>query len=278
MTRATLCGLGAIALWALLASGTKFLGRLPPLQVAALSFVFAALLTLGWVAARGKLAALRQPANAWALGLFGLAGYHAVYFAAFALAPAVEVNLVVYLWPLLIVLLSAPLLGTRLTWRHLLGGLLGFAGCVLAVGAAARFDVAHAAGYALAFAAAVTWGLYSVLSRRLAAVPTDAVAGFCAAAAIVLLALHAAFESFVPPTPTEWLLLAAMGAGPLGAGFFLWDVGMKQGDVRLIGTLAYATPVLSTAALVAFGFATFAWTIALAALLVAGGGVLAAKG
>lgn len=277
MKPATLCGAGAILLWSLLATGTKLLGRLPPLQVAALSFVCAALVTLGFVAARGRLAALRQKPSAWALGLFGLAGYHAVYFAAFALAPAVEVNLLVYLWPLLIVLLSAPLLGTRLRPRHVLGGLLGFGGCVLAVGGSARFDTAHLAGYALAFAAAVNWGLYSVLSRRQAAVPTDAVAGFCAAAAVVLLALHVAFEDFVAPTPGEWALLAALGAGPLGAGFFLWDIGMKQGDVRLIGTLAYATPVLSTLALVLFGFAPLAWTVALAALLVAAGGLLAAR-
>jgi len=53
------------------------------------------------------------------------------YFAALQLAPPAEANLVNYLWPLLIVLLSAPLAGERLGWPHLLGALLGFAGVAL---------------------------------------------------------------------------------------------------------------------------------------------------
>jgi hypothetical protein len=42
----------------------------------------------------------------------------------------------------------------------------------------------------------------------------------------------------------------------VGAAFFLWDFGMKRGDPRLLGTLAYATPVASTLLLAMGGFAT----------------------
>jgi drug/metabolite transporter (DMT)-like permease len=273
----TLCGVGAILLWAFLALCATQLARLPPVQITALGFTVAAVLSTTIVAARRRLAQLRQPPRAWALGLCGLAGYHVVYFAAFAAAPAVEVNLVTYLWPLLIVLFSAPLLGTRLTLPHLAGALMAFTGCLLAIGGAARFDPAHAFGYALGLCAAVIWSLYSVLSRRLAEVPSDAVAGFCAGTALVTFVLHIGIETWVTPSPTEWIVLLALGAGPLGAAFFLWDVGMKRGDVRLIGTLAYATPVLSTLVLMLSGVTPFAWTIVLAALLVAGGGLLAAR-
>jgi drug/metabolite transporter (DMT)-like permease len=273
----TLCGLGAILLWAFLALLATQLARLPPVQTTALGFAVAAVLSLLLVAARGRLGSLRQPPAAWALGLVGLAGYHVVYFAAFARAPAAEVNLVVYLWPLLIVLFAALLLGSRLTPRHLLGAAVAFAGCIVAIGGAASFDIAYLPGYALGLLCALIWSLYSVLSRRLAEVPNDAVAGFCAATALATGALHLATEAWVPPTAREWLMLVLLGAGPLGAAFFLWDVGMKRGDVRLIGTLAYATPVLSTLVLMLFGAAPFAWTIAVAALLVAGGGLLAAR-
>jgi drug/metabolite transporter (DMT)-like permease len=57
----------------------------------------------------------------WALGIWGLFGYHFLYFLAFRLAPPVEVNLLNYLWPLLIVLLSAFLPGKGLRWYHLVG-------------------------------------------------------------------------------------------------------------------------------------------------------------
>ena len=45
------------------------------------------------------------------------------------------------------------------------------------------------------------------------------------------------------------LKLAALGLGPMGAAFYLWDFAMKRGDPRVVGVLAYATPVLSTALL-----------------------------
>ena len=73
--------------------------------------------------------AAQGAAGAWALGVYGLLGYHVCYFFAFRNAPALEVNLVNYLWPLLIVLFSgllpARLGGTRLAWWHVAGALLG---------------------------------------------------------------------------------------------------------------------------------------------------------
>ena len=39
----------------------------------------------------------------------------------------------------------------------------------------------------------------------------------------------------------------ALGLGPVGAAFFLWDIGMKKGDLRFLGVASYATPMISTA-------------------------------
>ncbi len=122
----------------------------------------------------------------------------------------------------------------------------------------------------------MVWAVYSVTSRRMAAVPTEAVAGFCLATALLAGLAHALFETTVAPDATQWLAVLLLGAGPLGAAFFLWDAGMKRGDPRLLGTLAYATPVASTLLLVAAGEGALTWRAAAAALLVAGGGLLAA--
>ena len=129
---------------------------------------------------------MRWPRAVWLLGVGGLFGYHALYFAALQLAPPAEANLVNYLWPLLIVLLSAPLAGERLGWPHLVGALLGFAGvALLAFGRGVSFTGAYALGYALALGCAFAWSLYSVLSRRFGETPTDAIAAFCAASAAI---------------------------------------------------------------------------------------------
>ena len=68
-----------------------------------------------------------------------------------------------------------------------------------------------------------------------------------------------------------------MGIGPVGAAFFLWVIGMKQGDPRLLGTLAYATPIASTLLLCLAGYAPLTLPLLAAAGLVTAGGVLAAK-
>lgn len=276
MTTATLAGCGALLLWAFLALLARLAAGVPPLQLTALAFAAGGALALGVVAAQGRLRLLRQGPLAWLHGVGGLFGYHALYFAALALAPAVEANLLNYLWPLLIVLLSGPILGLALGPRRLVGVGLGFAGCALLVGAGASFPPGAAWGFASAVGCAVVWAVYSVTSKRMAAVPTEALAGFCLATALLAAIAHALFETTVAPDARQWIALLLLGAGPLGAAFFLWDAGMKRGDPRLLGTLAYATPVASTLLLVLAGEGTLDWRVALAALLVAGGGLLAA--
>lgn len=276
MALPTLAGCGALLLWAFLAILARLAAGLPPLQLTALSFAAGGLIALAAVAARGRLAALRQGPIAWVHGVGGLFGYHALYFAALALAPAVEANLLNYLWPLLIVLLSGPVLGLPLGPRRLGGVALGFAGCALLVGVGASFPAGAFWGFACAVGCAVVWAVYSVTSKRMAAVPTDAVAGFCIATAVLAGAASFAFESVVAPDAGQWLAIALLGAGPLGAAFFLWDAGMKRGDPRLLGTLAYAVPVASTLLLVVAGEGVLDARVGLAALLVAGGGLLAA--
>ncbi len=173
-------------------------------------------------------------------------------------------------------LLSAPVLGLRLGARRLAGVALGFAGCALLVGAGAAFPAEALWGFACAVGCAVVWAVYSVTSRRMAAVPTEALAGFCLATAALAGGASLAFEQPVLPDARQWLAVALLGAGPLGAAFFLWDAGMKRGDPRLLGTLAYAVPVASTLLLVAGGEGALDWRVAAAAALVAGGGLLAA--
>ncbi len=277
MKPATLAGCGAIALWAFLGLLSRAAAAIPPLQLTAMSFAVAAVLGIGVLAARGRLAGLRQRPLAWVHGVGGLFGFHALYFTALAWAPAAEANLINYTWPLLIVLLSAPLLGLRLTGKHLAGTVLGAAGCALLLGGNASLTAAYLPGYAAAVLSAITWASYSVLSRRFAAVPTGAVAGFCAASAVLAAASHFAFEPTVAPDALGWAAVLVLGAGPVGGAFFLWDIGMKRGDPRLLGTLAYATPVASTLLLCAGGYATFGATTLISAVLVAGGGFIAAR-
>ena len=209
----------------------------------------------------------------------GLFGFHALYFTALALAPAAQANLINYTWPLLIVLLAAWLLGLKLSARHLAGVALAAAGCVLLLGGTGRPSAAALPGYLAAAASALTWALYSVLARRFAARADRARSPGSAPRRAVLAALaHLGFERDGDAGRARALAaVLAMGLGPVGGAFFLWDIGMKRGDPRLLGTLAYATPVASTLLLCAGGFAPFSAALLASAVLVAAGGLVAAR-
>jgi drug/metabolite transporter (DMT)-like permease len=278
---ATLIGLTAILMWSLLAVMTVATGKIPAFQLAAMTFAIGSVTcALTWIGRADAFKALRQPLIAWMVGVGGLFGYHALYFLALRFAPPAEAGLLNYLWPLLIVLFSSLLPGERLLAHHVIGAVLGLAGTVLLFLGNERsgFAPGQLPGFAAAFVAAFVWATYSVLSRRLKSVPTDAVAGFCLATSLLAALAHRLVEITVwPATPTQWLAVIGLGVGPVGAAFYAWDIGMKRGDIRVLGAASYATPLLSTGFLMLAGFARPSVTIALAALLIAGGGLVAAK-
>jgi drug/metabolite transporter (DMT)-like permease len=278
---ATLIGLTAILMWSLLAVLTVATGKIPAFQLAAMTFAIgAAAAFASWIWRPAAFGALKQPVVAWIVGIGGLFGYHALYFLALRFAPPAEAGLLNYLWPLLIVLFSSLLPGERLLPHHIVGALLGLAGTVLLLtgNGTGGFEAGQLPGLLAAFVAAFVWAAYSVMSRKLKAVPTDAVAGFCLATALLATLVHKMVEVTVwPETPGQWLAIIALGVGPVGAAFYAWDIGMKRGDIRVLGAASYATPLLSTAFLIMAGFAKPSGTIAIAAVLIAGGGLIAAK-
>ncbi len=278
---ATLTGLSAILMWSALAVMTVGSGQIPPFQLAALTFAIGGLVgCLSWIGRREAVSALKQPPVVWIVGVGGLFGYHALYFIALRTAPPAEAGLLNYLWPLLIVLFSAFLPGERLAPHHVAGALLGFAGTALLLlgGGWSQFSASQVPGLLAAFIAAFVWACYSVLSRRLRTVPTDAVAGFCLVTALLSAVFHLGLESTVwPETWIQWLAVAALGIGPVGAAFYVWDIGMKQGDIRVIGAASYATPLLSTSFLILAGFAQPGLTLVVSALMISAGGLIAAR-
>ena len=278
---ATLVGLTAILMWSLLAVLTEATGKIPAFQLAAMTFAIGALVgSLTWIRRPDAIAAWRQPPVAWVVGVGGLFGYHALYFLALRFAPPAEAGLLNYLWPLLIVLFSALLPGERLAPHHIIGAVLGLAGTVLlfAGNAGTGFAPGQVPGLIAAFVAAFVWAAYSVMSRKFKSIPTDAVAGFCLATALLAAVVHGVIEVTVwPDTAAQWLAITALGVGPVGAAFYAWDIGMKRGDIRVLGAASCATPLLSTAFLILAGYAKPTATIAIAAILIAGGGLIAAK-
>ncbi|MEO1291665.1 MAG: EamA family transporter [Pseudomonadota bacterium] len=287
--KATAIGFVAVILWSLLALLTVASGRVPPFQLVAMCFLIGGLIGLADIFRGGRSLgrAWQQPARVWLFGVGGLFGYHFFYFTALrnAVGAEAEAGLIAYLWPLLIVLFSALLPGERLRSGHVVGALLGFGGAAVILSGKVgglSFDTAGEStvmlGLALALVCALVWTGYSVGSRIVGEAPTDTVAGFCLVSAVLGAVCHLALEETVwPLTATELAGVIGLGLGPVGLAFYAWDIGVKRGDIQLLGVSSYAAPLLSTLILVVTGFAQASLELVLATGLIVVGSLLAAR-
>lgn len=284
MTQVTATWIGSISvvLWGTLALLTKLTGgQIPEFQLMAMTFTIAFLLmAIRWLrAGHSGIRFARQSGFAWAIGVVGLFGYHFAYFKAMTLAPAVEVSLLAYLWPLFIVLFSAMLPGESLRMQHLAGAVLALFGCWLLIGRnSSGFSADKLDGYLVAFACALIWSSYSVLSRLVKTVPTDAVGWFCGATAMLGWVCHLIWEQTVwPDTWSQWVGVIGLGLGPVGVAFFTWDYGVKHGNIQLLGTLSYSAPLISVVLLIFAGFGELTSAVITASVLIVLGSLVAAK-
>lgn len=271
--QANLYALGAIALWASLASLGVSLTHVPPFLLTGAALIIGSV--LAWPFVLRDPSQWRIPLRTLALGVYGLFAYHFLLFIALRHAPPVEANLVNYLWPLFIVVLAPVLLpGVSLRWPHVLAALLGFGGAAIAIVGGRELSGTLAWGYVPAFAAALIWATYSLMTKRVAAFPTTAIGLFGLVSGVLSLLCHVALEPAATLAARDWLLLAVLGLGPLGASFFLWDKALKLGDARHIGILSYLTPLASTALLIVVSGRTFSASIALATAMIIGAAIL----
>ena len=278
MQRGNLFGIFAILLWSTLASLGVLANAIPPFQLTSMAFFVAFMIGffLWKKEGRGILVHFKWPLKVWLVGVCGLFGYHYFYFLAIQNAPAIEANLINYLWPLFIVLFSAFLPNEKLRWFHIVGVSFGLIGVVFLVsqGGSFNFEAQYTDGYIYAFIAALTWGSYSVISRFFAHVPTTAVGAFCGVTTILALLCHLIFETTVVPNITQIGVIILIGLGPVGGAFFVWDYGVKKGDIQFLGSMSYFTPLLSTLLLIVLGLSSPTRTIWIACLLIVLGSII----
>ena len=237
--------LGAIALWASLATLGVRLSHVPPFWLTGVALLIGSVIALplsNWNPRQWRV-----PLPTLLLGVYGLFGYHFLLFIALRHAPPVQANLVNYLWPLGMVVMAPLFLpGLTLNARQVLAALLGFVGAALAITGGRSLDGGLAWGYLPALGAAFVWASYSLLTQRVPAFPTAAIGLFALVSGVLSLACHFWLEPAVQLSTADGLWLLLMGLGPLGAAFFLWDAALKRGDARQIGLLSFLTPLLST--------------------------------
>jgi len=274
--KADLLTLGAIFLWASLASLVTLLSDIPPLLLTGIGLIIGAAVSVPSL--RFGIKPWKVPAKTLLLGVYGLFGYHLMLFLALQNAPAVEANLVNYLWPLLIVLLTPMFTKSlALNFRYVLAAISGFAGAVIAItyNGSGLESLSIEVGYFFALAAAVIWATYSLATTKVPSFPTPAIGLFALVSGVLAIGAHFLFEPAASISTADWLLLLVLGVGPLGGAFYLWDAALKIGDPRRIGLLAFLTPLLSTVLLVVVSGNPFSWQLLISGAMILGGALFA---
>lgn len=266
--------LTAIVIWSTLALISTRLTHVSSFLILGIAFLISGSVSLV------RHQAWKIPMATLLVGVAGIFGYHLLYFKAFSIAPAVEANLINYLWPLLIVVLSPVIIpGYHLTVKHITAALLGLCGAVLIVTEGhLNIQTEYLPGYALALGAAIIWAIYSLLTKRLPPFGTDSVGVFCLISGFLSMVIFflsgGTASEILNLSLIDWILIAVAGIGPLGIAFYCWDAALKRGDPRIIGSLAYLTPMLSTLNLLLFAGKTLTLITISAMALIVGGAVL----
>jgi drug/metabolite transporter (DMT)-like permease len=264
---------GSIIIWSFLAILGTFVESVPSLLLIGVSLTFGGSLSLN------KMKEWKIPYNTILVGVGGIFGYHYLIFEAYKYAPTIEVNILNYLWPLFIVLLSPIILPYfKLKSYHVMGILLGLTGAILIItGGRLVVDTRYLIGYLMASGAALIWASYSLMQKRVEPFSTGAVGGFCLISGILSLGIYmfsSTENGYYSPTMVEWGSLVLLGVGPMGSAFYLWDKAMKKGDPRIIGSISYLTLLLATMWLILFTEEVMTITSGLGMLLLLIGSII----
>ncbi|MCK4240357.1 MAG: aromatic amino acid DMT transporter YddG [Candidatus Atribacteria bacterium] len=173
---------------------------------------------------------------------------------AFSREQVIEVSIINYLWPGLTLVFSLPILNKKAKITLIPGVVLAFSGFYLATVNSGMFSWEVFKGnfqvnyfpYLLAFMAAISWGLYSILVRLWAGhTESGAVPLFLLGTGLVLIAIRSMFPEESYWTPRVVVELLYMSVFPTFLAYTFWDRAMRKGNIILVASLSYFTPLLS---------------------------------
>ena len=245
----------AVVIWSTLASVAKsILTAIPTFEALFLSSLAASLFLLVVQLVRGGTMIFRaydyRGYLAMAgLGFLGLFLYLSLYFYGLTQLSSQEACILNYLWPMMIVLFSALLLGERITVRTAVALLLSFSGVVvLTLGGEAHAKGNAFLGGAACVLAAVCYGLFCVLNKKRQVDQTVMMIVAWGVTALAALPVTLAVETWVTPTLMQWGGLLWFGIFVDAVGYLWWAMALQEArSAATVANLAYFVPLLSLA-------------------------------
>lgn len=253
----TSAGVLSVVIWSMTAPIIGLAVGIDPFLYVALGDGIGALAFVAmWVVQRhNPLPELRTvPIWLYGLGFIGISVHNLTWVAALQQAPPLEATLIIYTWPLMVVIFTAISKGQPLRWYHLVAGALGLAGiAALLTGRGLDLDgLTLMPGHLWAVVSAVTWSVFSAVAAR-DAQRSSSYLGVVFLLSGLVSAMVWIFVLGAPPAPGQSLWIAGSAAAFFALAYGAWDFGMKHGNAQLIGVVSFLTPVLSAVYLVVLG-------------------------
>lgn len=246
----------AVACWSTVASAFKITLRyLSVLEMLFLASLTSAAVLFAILCLQGKVRALltgrrQDTLRSLGLGVGNPFVYYLILFQAYDLLPAQEAQPLNYLWPLMVVLLSALLLRQRISPAQGLAILVSFLGVLVIStrGDVLSFRFTHAPGAALAVSSSVVWALFWILNMK---DKRDAVVKLflCSLSGSLCAALAVLLTGGLRPLPLGGVLGALyIGLFEMGVTFVLWLKALSLSrNTALVSNFVYLSPFLSLA-------------------------------
>lgn len=279
-TLANILGYIALLFWAAAGVLATVVKPIPTFEVISIAFGISFTIVATKLTLFHQWHIIKQPWLLWIIGIAGVFGNDILYIAAFKYAPSAQVDLLNYLWPVLVVIFASMLPGEKFTVKHTIAAVFGFAGAYLLITGEqgfASFNINYLPGYLLALFDAIVWSVYCLVARHYKNIPTEMIGMYCGIGFVLSLLIHFNFEPNVTPNMHQLLVMIVMGLTTQGFAYFFWDFGIKNGNFKMLSIVSYGNPIIAIMLLIGFGMATSTPLLWDACILVSIGGLIGSE-
>lgn len=250
------------------------LKTLPQFEMCSIIFGGIFFASLGYLTLSRKWHLLKASPLTWLLVITGIPLQQVLCYHAYFSCPPEEVDILIYMWPIISLGMMFLFMGKKLTIRHFVAGLIGILSVFVLSQEGAGLQYGLSLGHVSALICAVLWAIYSVFLPKCTKISIPLIGVSYGLGFVISLMCHMSFEQTVMPTSLEIGVLAYYMTFISVLPFWLWSVAMQGGDSVLLTTVSYVKPVISISMLIAAGITAPFLNLFISAGLVILAGVL----
>jgi len=266
----TLLGGCGIFFWSLTAWMAMNLSNIPPFEFLMITQGITFLSAIARLSYKKSWHTTKQPLIFWILGSICVPLNLLGYFISFRYIDPALADLIYYMYPIHVFMISSLFLPGVFSIRGLMGCLLCFMGIYVLCyeDISLFFHTVRWEGMFFAILASLSWAAYTLGTKAYQNTPFEMAGLFFGVGSFFAALLHFWGEAFVTPSFMEMIYMLIWALIVQSLAINLWEIGIKQGNFELLNALSYSIPILSVLFLVIGGYTPFTLNLVGAIIIV----------